>query len=186
MPCASFLLASAIRFGGPMLNLVSSCSVPNGAVSRAIFGWTRWELDTRRCGTRSSASPPDSHRPRSLPSIAARLSGLPPRLRRRELPTLQRPVGCELGWPMAWRDNSGDVFSLRTKNRTNQNDHLTRRASCKFESAPRAGDAQREAGAAWRARYLRGPLSKQPRPRADGTRAAKLRGVLSLDREGRR
>ena len=51
------------------------CSVPNGAVSRAIFRWTRWELDTRRCGTRSSASPPDPHRPRSLPSIAARLSG---------------------------------------------------------------------------------------------------------------
>src|SRR5215469_307993 len=58
-----------------MLNLVSSSSAPSGAVSRAIFRWTRWELDTRRCGTPSSASPPDAHRPRSLPSIAARRSG---------------------------------------------------------------------------------------------------------------
>src|SRR5215472_1060403 len=58
-----------------MSNLVSSPSAPSGALSRAIFQWTRWVLDTRRCGTPSSASPPDAHRPRSLPSIAARLSG---------------------------------------------------------------------------------------------------------------
>ena len=96
--CRRRILRPGRRFGGPMLNLVSSCSVPNGALSRAIFRWTRWELDTRRCGTRSSASPPDAHRPRSLPSIAARLSGsIASTEAGGKLPTLQRPVGCELG-----------------------------------------------------------------------------------------
>src|SRR5271167_3128038 len=58
-----------------MSNLVSSCSVPNAAISKAISPWTRWGPATRRCGTRSSASPPDAHKPRSSPSIAARRSG---------------------------------------------------------------------------------------------------------------
>ena len=51
--------AAWARPGGPMSNLVSSCSAPNGAISRAIFRSTRWAPATRRCGTRSSASPPD-------------------------------------------------------------------------------------------------------------------------------
>jgi hypothetical protein len=62
------------RPGGPMSNLVSRCSVPTAAISRAISPWARWGPATRRCGTRSSASPPDAHRPKSSPSIAARRS----------------------------------------------------------------------------------------------------------------
>src|SRR5580704_5489407 len=58
-----------------MSNLVSSCSVPNAAISRAISPWTRWGPATRLCGTRSSASLRDAHRSRSSPSIAARRSG---------------------------------------------------------------------------------------------------------------
>src|SRR3954451_8301728 len=58
-----------------MSNLVSSCLVPNAAISRAISPWTRWGPATLRCGTRSSASPLDAHTPRSSPSIAARRSG---------------------------------------------------------------------------------------------------------------
>jgi hypothetical protein len=110
-----------------------------------------------RFGTRSSASPPDSHRPRSLPSMAARLSGStastesgriadPPAASR-----LRTRYGQRLGLTTL------GTFS-RSEQRT-ENDHLTERASCKCESAPRAGDALREAGAAWPARYLRGLLS---------------------------
>ena len=58
-----------------ILNLVSSCLVPIAALSRAISPWTRWGPATLRCGTRSSASPPDAHTPRSSPCIAARRSG---------------------------------------------------------------------------------------------------------------
>jgi hypothetical protein len=63
------------RPGGPMSNLVSSCLVPNAAISRATSPWTRWGPAMRRCGTRSSASPPDAHRPRSSLSTAAQRSG---------------------------------------------------------------------------------------------------------------
>ena len=48
--------------------------MPNAALSRAISPWTRWGPATLRCGTRSSASAPDAHTPRSSPSIAARRS----------------------------------------------------------------------------------------------------------------
>src|ERR1700730_7495832 len=58
-----------------MLNRVLSYSALNGAISRAIFPWTRWEPATRRCGTRSSASRPHARRPRNSPSIAVRRGG---------------------------------------------------------------------------------------------------------------
>src|SRR5215831_8295910 len=58
-----------------MSNLVSSYSAPNGAISKAIFPWTRWEPATRHCGTRSSASRADARRPKNSPSIAVRRGG---------------------------------------------------------------------------------------------------------------
>ena len=79
-------------------------------------------------------------------------AALPPRLRRGELPTVQRPVGCELGMANGSARQLSGRFLLGTENRTKQSGHLTGRASCKFESDQRPGDALREAGAAWQAR----------------------------------
>src|SRR5215471_16904364 len=79
-------------------------------------------------------------------------AALPPRLRRGVLPTLQRPVGCELGMANGLARQLWGRFLLGTGNRTNQSGHLAGRASWKFGSDQRPGDALREAGAAWQAR----------------------------------
>ena len=53
------------------------------------------------------------------------------------MPTLQRPVGCELGMVSGLARQLWERSLLGTENRTNKRGHLTGRASCKFESDQR-------------------------------------------------
>ena len=63
------------RRGGLMSSRASSYSAPSAAISRAISRSIRWAPATRRCGTRSSASPPAARRARRPRSTAAPRSG---------------------------------------------------------------------------------------------------------------